>query len=72
MRKPESFFSIWLGNVVFVGIIISGLAWWYASHMYNVGMDVTLDRFIPAVFVTILLVGSFFAWINWLVTKGKF
>jgi len=72
MRKPESFLSIWLGNIAFVGIIISGLAWWYASHMYNVGMDVTIERFIPAVAAVIFVIGSIFAGINWLVTKGRF
>jgi hypothetical protein len=72
MRKPESILSIFLGNLFFLGCLISLPVWYWADYMYNVGMDVNLERVIPLTLGFILITAMFFTWITWKVTKGKF
>lgn len=72
MRRPESKLSIFLGNLAFVGLIIGGLVWYWADHMYQVGMAVTYNRVIPLTLMTILVLSLFLSWVTWKVTKGKF
>lgn len=72
MRKPESLLSMFLGNLFFSGLLISLPVWYWADHMYNVGMDIDLERVIPLTLGFILLTTMLFTWITWKVTKGKF
>lgn len=72
MRKPESILSIFLGNLFFVGFLISILVWSWADHMYKVGMDVELGKVVPLTIIFVLLATAIFTWITWKVTKGKF
>ena len=72
MRKPESFLSIFIGNLVFVGLIIGGGFWFWASHMYSVGMDVDFLPTITAAIVSISVVTTILSWLTWKITKGRF
>jgi len=72
MRKPESFLSIFLGNLVFVSLVIGGGFWFWASHMYSVGMDVDLAPTLSVATISILIVATLLSYLTWKITKGRY
>jgi len=63
---------MFLGNLFFIGFLIILPIWFWADHMYNVGMDVDLKFVIPITTLLVFVAATFFTWINWKITKGKF
>lgn len=72
MRKPESFLSIFLGNLVFVGLLIGGGFWFWASKMYSVGMDVDFTPTLALAISAISVVTTLLSWLTWKITKGRY
>lgn len=71
MRKPEFFIGIFLGNLLYVTLIVGGGIWFWADHMYNVGMDVDFWPVFAVAVLLIIATASTLSWVTWKITKGK-